>query len=309
MSSRTTLTAFLATAAVAIPAGWRVLDADIQTDGKRVRPMQQAFTVDGARVTLEVDRGLVMTGDSVTAKLVAYSDTPKRVALEMRVTQSSNYEGERVEQPEIAIDHEKLTLDAAPGGGKPFLTRIKLGTKPDRIAVTDDFKIYVAAVGKKPSKEDDTDAPPAAVADEAAVTVHGWSGDNLGISIEPQGHPVVGMPFTVKVRVKNTSGRTLHPPWVSLATQLAGSGWAESGTDFDVTPVDEAATPDGEAPWKRGAVWVKKFVITPKDHTHKQITLVGSAIVGEGIGPTLAGAMDARTFTLDADPNPTVAEN
>src|SRR5437868_6672880 len=106
MLRNTTLAAFLVTVAIIVPAGWHALGADIQTDGKRLRPLQQSFMVDGTRVTLDVDRSVVMTGATVKAKLVAYSDTPKSITVDLTALHTSNYEGGRVERPWVPIDHE-----------------------------------------------------------------------------------------------------------------------------------------------------------------------------------------------------------
>ena len=49
------LAAFLVTVVAIVPAGWHALRADLQTDGKHLRPLQQSFTVGDVRVTLDVD--------------------------------------------------------------------------------------------------------------------------------------------------------------------------------------------------------------------------------------------------------------
>ena len=112
MPNHPTLAAALVTIAVIAPAGWYVLDADIQTDGKRLRPLQQSFTVDGTRITLDVDRHVVMTGDTVTATVVAFNETAQPVTVDLWALHSSNYEGARVEQPWTPIDREVLKLTA-----------------------------------------------------------------------------------------------------------------------------------------------------------------------------------------------------
>src|SRR5262245_43769607 len=132
---RTTIAAFTASVCVAVPAGWRWLDADIQKDGKRLRPLQQELTVDGVIVKLDVDRSVILTGDSVTARLVAVGDASKKVTLDVYALHSSNYEGERVEQPWTAIDHETVKLAAAPNGGPPVVTKIQLGERPKHRAL------------------------------------------------------------------------------------------------------------------------------------------------------------------------------
>src|SRR4051812_23143201 len=213
MRNNPTLAAVLVTVAVIVPAGWHALNADIQTDGKRLRPLQQSFTIGDTKVTLDVDRTVVMTGDTVTATLVAYGAAPNQVAVDLIALHSSNYEGARVEMPWTPIDHETLKLTAAPGGGKPVKTQIVLGTRPDAPALTDDFKIYVAAHGDKPPKreyEDGADYDIGITEGHAAATaITGWSGDNLKLSISPEGKPSGDAPFTVAVRVKNTSGHKL----------------------------------------------------------------------------------------------------
>src|SRR6185436_19153953 len=154
MPRNTTLFAFCATVAMAVPAGWHLLDADIRTDGKRLRPLGQSFTIDGATVTVNVDRGLIVTGDSVVVTLVATSETPKKVTVDLLALQSHNYEGARVEAPEIPIDHEKIVLQATPAGDKPVQTRIKLGENPNVAARIDNFRIYVRPHGMKLPKRE-----------------------------------------------------------------------------------------------------------------------------------------------------------
>src|SRR5262249_25072705 len=136
------VTSFAATVVVVVPCAWHLLDAEVAREGKKLRPMQQTFVAeDGTRVTLDVDRNLIETGQTVTAKLRAFSDRPHVIAVDMRVLHSSNYAGERVEQPWVAIDHEKLLLTALPKGGPAVLSNVKLGDKPDKLNLTDSFKI------------------------------------------------------------------------------------------------------------------------------------------------------------------------
>ncbi|HET7500058.1 MAG TPA: hypothetical protein VFK02_03620 [Kofleriaceae bacterium] len=315
MRNTITLSAFLVTTAIIIPAGWRALDADIQTDGKRLRPLQESFTFDGTRVTLDVDRHVVMTGDTVKATLVAYSDTPKQVALELYALNSSNYEGSRVETPWIPIDHETIKLTAAPGGGKPVSTLIKLGERPDGPALVDNFKIYVTPRGKKPPRleGDDRVDYETGVSEgyAAAVGITGWSGDNLGMAIRTEGRPSSNQPFTVAVHIKNTSGQELvRAPYVSLSTEAALE--AKEGDDRDgaavtIEQIDADEATDHEVAFKRGQTMVVRYRVTPnKQGLHKMTFLARAFESDEEPGPTTAGAMDARTFTL-SDATPAVA--
>ena len=191
MMRNPTLAAFLVTVVAIVPAGWHALRADLQTDGKHLRPLQQSFRVGDVRVTLDVDRSVVMTGSTVKATLVAYSDTPTPITVDLTALHTSNYEGERVETPWVPIDHETIKLTAAPGGGKPVETAIKLGELPNRPALTDSFKVYVSEHGKKPPRREGDDRLDydVGVSDgyAAAIEVSGWSGTTSGSRSCPKG--------------------------------------------------------------------------------------------------------------------------
>lgn len=150
---RSTVISFVATLGIAVPAAWHALGADIETNGKKLRPLEQSFTFDNTRVTLDVDRNLVMTGDKVTATVRAYGP-PRQVAIDLSVLQSNNYEGERVEEPAYEISHEKLLLTVLPDGGPVQTAHVKLGKRVSRLAMTDSFKIYITQHGHRPEREE-----------------------------------------------------------------------------------------------------------------------------------------------------------
>ena len=313
MPNNPTLAAVLVTVAVIVPAGWHALDADIQTDGKRLRPLQQSFTVDGTRVTLDVDRQVVMTGDRVVATLVAFSDTPKTVKVDLWALHTSNYAGERVEQPWIPIDREVLKLTAAPDGGPPVKTAIALGERPDRPALVDSFKIYVTPHGKKPPRREGDDRVDYDTGvDEgyaAAVAITGWSGDNLAMSIRPEGQPTEDEPFVVAVKIRNTSGQTLaRRPYVSLSTEAALEATDEEDAVVGIERIDpEEEIYGGDEVFKRGQAMVARFRVTPRKPGLGKLTFLASAFESdEEPGPTTAAAMDVRTFKL-AEATPAVA--
>jgi hypothetical protein len=330
MMRNPTLAAFFLTVVAIVPAGWHALRADLQTDGKRLRPMQKSFTVGDVRVTLDVDRSVVLTGSTVKATLVAYSDSATPITVDLTALHTSNYEGERVETPWVPIDHETLKLSAAPGGGKPIETMIKLGEPPSRPALTDSFKIYVSEHGKKPPRRDYDDGLDYEVGITdgyaAAIEVTGWSGNNLGVAIAPEGTPTSDAPFVVAVHVKNTSGKVLGaPPAVYLSTEAALAGTQDDESDAAVTI--EAIEPDADtavdaaiqaaetgAPAKpstgadaaeasgdfaRGAKLTRRFRVTPHKHGLGKLTLLASVYdIADMPGPVTAGAKDARTITL-----------
>src|ERR1051326_2679881 len=144
-----TVTAFLVTVGFVAPVAWHATDATIEGDGKLLRPLQQSYTVDGTRVTLDVDRELVMTGSPVIAKLRAYG-AAEQVTGDLRLLHTSNYAGERVEMPWRQEDRETLTLTAAPNGGPVVGTKLVLGKKPDQLAQVDSFKVYISPHNQKP---------------------------------------------------------------------------------------------------------------------------------------------------------------
>ena len=310
---------FLLTVGVLVPAGWHALDADIQHDGKHMRPMQQETTIDDVKVTLDVDRAVVMTGDTVTATLVATSDKPKDVTVDLRALHTENYAGERVERPWQQIDRETITLHAAPGGGKPVSTRIKLGDRPAELALEDSFKIMVTKAGLKPvvrefdgGKAPDYDALGASDDGSenpiAGIYIRGWSGNSLGMKIKPEGTVSSDKPFTIAVRIKNTTGHKLGSiPYINLTTedQLdATDGDQEPAVAIDRIDDDAATTnADGsEKPLKRNAEYVAKFTITPHRKLPATISFLATATENDGLGPHGAGAMDIETFKVtDAD--------
>ncbi len=306
---RTFALAFFATVAVIVPAAWHGLDATIEKDGKHVRPLQQELQIDGARVTLDVDHNLVHTGDSVVARLRAFSDTPKQVAVDVTVMRSDDTFGSRVASPPSAIDKEHLTLEATPDGGKVVETKLVMeptgkGNKVDW------FRIFVSAKGERVNAySGDDDGDEGAVKTVAAIGVLGWTDNDFAISIQPKGKLTSGAPFEVDVRVENTSGHALpHAPLVNLGTSVGLYGLT-SPDDFKIA--NDESDGDDDPYGKKfapGEVHVEKFTVTPGRADLKTVTFVASAYVwDEEPGPISQGAMDARTFKLAPAPTPEAA--
>ncbi len=301
------LAAFVLTLGVTAPA---LLDANIELDGKKLRPREQTFQIDGTRVTVDVDRALAMTGDKVTATIVAYSDTPKQVQLDLRLVQTHLQLGERIEPPAHQIDREKLTVLAKPDGGKTSVALV-LGTPRKSLGQLDRFSIYVGQHGtpspvNKPNYDgggdsgDDFWQASIEAGKAASVDIMGWSGNSISMKTTVEGKIVAGEPFIIDVHVKNTTGAVLpDKPNIQVST---GATLATAGDDdeiqIDALDVDR----DEPQPIKRGAETVSRFRIAPK-HAEKQITLAISAdAFNTGIGPMLGGARDVITFhAADAD--------
>ncbi|HEY1552460.1 MAG TPA: hypothetical protein VGG28_31750 [Kofleriaceae bacterium] len=304
------LAAFVITLGIAAPA---LLDANIEVDGKKLRPREKTFQVDDTRVTIDVDRALVTTGDRVIATVVAYSDTPKKVQLDLRLVQTHLQLGERVEPPAHQIDREKLTLEATPEGGKTTVALV-LGSPRKSLGQLDRFAIYVGAHGTPSPTKPDYDGGADSGTDfwqanieagkAASVDVMGWSGNSISMKTTVEDKIVAGEPFIIDVRVKNTTGSVLpNKPVVQVQT---GATLALPGSDDDEIEIDALDVDRDDngvpQPIKRGAETISRFRIAPK-HPQKQITLAISAdAYNTGIGPMLGGARDAITFhAADAD--------
>jgi hypothetical protein len=314
--------AFLVTLGIGVPAAWHFLDASVESDGKKFRPAQKSFMVDGTRITLDVDRSLVMTGDTVTATLHAIGPAAQ-VIVDLDLLQSHNYAGERVEIPPTQIDHEKLVLTALPGGGPAVTTRLHLATRPTKRALTDSFMVYVTSHGHQADKREYGDTPGAIkdyagdveAGNAAALSIMGWSGNSMTLKVVAEGTPSSTTPFKIAVHMKNTSGRDLEEmPHASLGTYVNDGGYL--GADVDAFAIDElddesdkSWTESGMVGLARGKEAVERFLITPHDPAAKQLALaVEVEAVDDAPGPVVAGAMDVVTFKLSNEPAPAVAD-
>jgi hypothetical protein len=316
------LTAFVVTVGIGAPMAWHVLDASVERDGKKFRPAQKTFTVDGTRITLDVDRSLVMTGDTAIATLHAFGPA-KQIVVDLDLLQTNNYAGERVEQPPTQIDHEKLVLTALPNGGPAVTTHLQLGKKPAKRALTDSFMVYVTSHGHKAEKreyESSEHKLPDFAADveagnAAAISIMGWSGNSLAVKVVAETPPSSTTPFKIAVHMKNTTGRNLKAmPYATLGTDVNTGGYL--GTDNDAFTIDslddesdQAWTDEGQRGLARGKEAVERFLITPHDPSAKQLTLaVEAESADDAPGPVTAGAMDVVTFSLSHEPAPAVAD-
>jgi len=296
--SRPFAISFAATVGVIVPAAWHHLDATIDKDGKHVRPLRQELEVDGARVTIDVDRNLIHTGDKVTAKLRAFSDTPKRVAVDLTLLRTNDEFGSRVAAPPKAIDKEHFTLEATPEGGKVVDTQLTMVPTGDHNKL-DWFRIVVTPKGDNVDPFGNADGA-------AAVGVLGWTDNDFDLTITHKGKLVAGTPFEVAVRLTNTSDHVMkHVPYVQLGTQVGLSGIEEG--DVTIEPAED--NPEHGGHLKPGKSVVQKFTVTPKQDDLKSVTFVATAYMWDdnnGPSPISSGAVEARTFKLKPV-NPAVA--
>ena len=303
---------FVATCALVAPIAWHHLDASVEHDGRHVRPLQRSFQAGAAKVTIDVDHNLVEVGDTVTATLRAYAASPGPVKVDLAVYYTNDQWGGRVSSPPRAIDLEHLTLAAAPDGGTPVATRIKLtGT-----GKVNTFRIFAMPHGHKLDIWNDgmdgtDDGHPTGATDlpeVAAVPVLGWAGNDFAIAIQPEGPVIANKPVTVAVRVKNTTGHAIKRPFIELGSEVALSGVTTSD-DVQIAEANaDASGGDGtEPPLAAGATLVDRFTVTPTRADAKEVTLIATAFVWpDDIGTIDSGAMDAKTLAI-AHPGAQVA--
>jgi len=309
MIDRTTLAACLGTMALAVPAGWHLLDADIQADGPKIRPPESVLHLDGADVSLQVDRGALISGNTVSAIMVATADQAHAVTVDLTTLEDMGMGEERVSNPPLQVDHRKLTLQAQPGGGPPVVATIKLGSKRESAGDASWYDLYLTPHGEK--------APRYSYGYEGAhAGVTTWSKNSFPISIEPPATIPAEGPFTVAVRVKNTT----KAGWTYVSGSVGGtiSGWSPmdggyqfASDDYDIEEVAdpetaddrETAGPTGENGEPilvmPGAERVMIYRITPKRFGVDHFTIVGYVRANGG------GAMDVVSF--DRPPVPDAA--
>jgi len=186
-----------------------------------------------------------------------------------------------------------VTLAAAPGGGKPLQTRIKL----DGDGKLDTYRIFVHEHGSQ------LDVWANDSADVAAVNVLGWSGNDFGLTIHAPKKVVAGEPFKVTVRATNTTGeRMKHAPYIHLGTAVGLQG-IEDRADFTIQEDDSDDHAERyEKGFAPGEDAVERFIVTPQRDDITDVTLVASAFVWpeEGPAPIAGGAMEAKTVRFAA---------
>ncbi len=230
--NRVTIASALATFALVVPAGWRALEADIQADGPKLRPPQKQLEIGDATVTLDMDRGIMPAGGKASVTLVATSDRPHRVTVALRALEDMGYGDERVPNPPREIERRTITLDAQPGGGAPVVATFQLAKTSKRPGVSEWFDVVAT------SRE--------AHGESAWVGVATWSGNSFAMAIEaPAQVPVEGA-FTIAVRVKNTTKKPIHMPYIELGGRIGGPQGLDSQliADRDDYAIEQVEQPE-----------------------------------------------------------------
>ena len=290
-----TLAAALVTTALAVPAGWRSLGADIQSDGPRMRPKQQTFAFDdGTLVTMDLDRGVMPSGGKASVTLVASAEHAHEVKVSLAAMENMGYGAERVQNPPLEVDSKVVTLDAQPGGGPPLVWTVQLDKRAKTPGRHEWFDIVAA-----PAHHDKDESVEAASAGIAT-----WSGNSFAMSIEPPASIPAEGPFTVAVRVKNTTKKPMRLPQIHVGSRVAGvqdlsSELWLSSDGFEIEPVDEPEY-DDDARIAPGAEQLTVFRVKP-DFGIDHFTFVAHAESYE-TGAALATVSIERPKVEDPEP-------
>ena len=292
--SRVSLGAALATFAIGVSV--HTLDADIQTDGPKLRPKQQVLTVGDATVTLDMDRGVMPAGGKASVTLVATSERPHEVTLQLRAMEDMGIGAERVANPPKQVDSRSITLEAQPGGGPPRVETFTLAKHTKAGGQSEWFDIIATARGQKDAA--------------ASVGVRTWSGNTFAMTIEPPVKLPAEGDFTVAVRMKNTAKKPLPVPYVQLGAEIRGpegldSEGVTSSDDYEIeeveNPGNEAYDDDGQritiAP---GAEALAIFKIKPRFGIDHFMFVAQAYSEGGGAMATLEAQ---RPEVPDADPS------
>lgn len=297
--SKPTIVACLATIAVVVPAGWRVLDADIPTDGPKLRPAAKTAKIGDGSVELQIDRGAILAGGKINATLVATADRAHDVTVALTAYQDMGFGEGRVSNPPQVVGKRTLTLHAAPGGGTPVVATFKIGT-----ANTDGWtsRYYVTARPSKVKEDDEV----------ASAEFFAWGGNSFAMTLEaPEKVPASGS-FDFAVRVKNTTKQ----PIMNL-TATAGGRFSSSldgvsiyaGDEFSVENLDTATRDNDEDDTQAlapGAERTLHLRVVPRTVEANGYTVIvqASAEVKSTKHPeynSRVAAMDIHTFVLAPD--------
>jgi hypothetical protein len=291
---RSNVVACLATIAVVVPSGWRALDADIPTDGPRLRPAEQVAKIGDASVAVQLDRGAIVAGSTVSATLVATADRAHDVTVALTALEDMGYGDERVERPPAVVGKRTLTLHAAPGGGTPVVATFKLGKLSN-----DGFahRFYVTAA--RPGKAKQAD-------EVASAEMFAWDGNNFAMTVDaPDKVPATGA-FVIAVHVKNTTKYPLEEISATVGSRYRGDVYIDSDPDLVEIVNLDTATRDTDEDDARllapGEERTLHFRVEPKPAAAEEnLTLIVQATAGTK-NPKHphyddhVGAMDVHTF-------------
>jgi len=270
MSRHITLAAFLVTLVVVVPAAWQAPDADIPTDGPQLRPKQAQMHVGDATVSIDLDRGVLMSGGKLKVTLVGTADTRRKVALDVRALQDNGMGPERVENPPTEIARRRITIEAAPGGGKAVETVFELRPWAMKAGRMQWYDVDVTPAGKRGDAVSyyDSDEDLATAAKVGAAV---WGGNSLGMTVEAPASVPAKDAFTVKVHVKNTTKKPLESinlrlggPSINYSPMEGLTFYGEESYDIDAMDTGDRSSDEGDERLAPGAERVYEYRVTPK---------------------------------------------
>lgn len=291
------LSAFAFTLAIAVPAGWHGLDADLQASGPDLRPQRQTVQIGDASVAFDIDRGVMLDGKTVSAVLVATSPRPHDVTVDLTALENMGWGEERVPNPPRQVGQRTLKLRAEPGGGRPVVASFALGGHTHTRGRTSWYDLRVSDHARHGGHDDDSEA--------AVASVVTWGGNQFGIAIEPPAELPDSGPFTVAVRIKNTTRTPLGGVDVSLGSRfgmpdLASDAQLSDGEGYKVEQVEDSREREADSETDPtvvapGAEKVIIYRVTPIDERRH---LTFAVLATGGSDRVRYGAMEATSFDL-----------
>ena len=238
---------------------------------------QKTFSVDNTRITLDVDRNLVMTGDTVTATLHAIRAAAPGGDRSLDLLQTNNYEGERVEQPADRDRSREARVDRV-ARRRPHGARRTSGSARAGEARADRFVhgLHHAARSQAEKSEYIFEQKlglrgRVEAGNAAAISIMGWSGNSLAVKVVAETPLTSTTPFSLAVHVKNTTGRNLKAmPYATLAHRRQRRRLPRHGCDaihdrLARRRIRSGVDRRGPRGLARSKEAVERFLVTPHD--------------------------------------------
>jgi hypothetical protein len=291
---RATTIAFTTTVSLLIPAAWHTTVADLPVDGSLVKPAIETITVDGVEVKVEADRAAVAPGEEVHLKLYALSDTPKKIALDVREQEQMGSPGERVEREPKTLSRRSVSIVAGPEA-TPTLLSFRMPASKGKRGMVKQFNFVVEPKQKHQSADGDDET----VAAMVSVVTH--DPEAYSIHIEPPAQISAGKPFDVAVRVKNPSKKPVQEMYIDLSPApeniYASNEESIGGGASDDFKIERSDGKDDALVLAPGEEKVLHFQVTPGKELPRIAFMasaysneLGTALAWEKVEPTAAVA-------------------
>lgn len=209
---RTGAVAFLATLALALPAGWSSLTAGPDNEGAAERPALATIQVGEAQVTVFSESTTVPVGGTLNLAMIATASSSRDADVKVTLYEQRSEPMSRMGSAPVEIETRTIHLVAAPEGGEPVAVKFKLKgyvrqPTEDPIAVAGQATQYTVIIAPKSSENWEG---------AGAVTAVAYFPEAYALAIEPLAVKP-GENTEIVVRVKNTSGKQLKGVTLSAA--------------------------------------------------------------------------------------------